>query len=283
MKKTWLLIVIAILAVALVGAACTTTEEPAANPDDQTQTDDQTAVDDSWSKVEARGELILGLDDSFPPMGFRDENNEIVGFDIDLANAVGEYLGITVTAKPIEWSTMTMSLNTGEIDVAWNGTSITPERLEAIDFTEPYMNSTPIIVALADSELATKEDLAGVTVGIQAESSALESVEKETEVVESFAELKQYSTYVEAMTDLEIGRLDAVIIDSVAFYGDFQPNNPDAYKVLEGEFTPEQYAVGIKKGANALADKLNEALQAVKDSGEATEISMKWFGEDLVI
>ena len=111
----------------------------------------------------------------------------------------------------------------------------------------------------------------------------MESVEKETEVVESFAELKQYSTYVEAMTDLEIGRLDAVIIDSVAFYGDFQPNNPDAYKVLEGEFTPEQYAVGIKKGANALADKLNEALQAVKDSGEATEISMKWFGEDLVI
>lgn len=67
MKKTWLLIVIAILAVALVGAACTTTEEPAANPDDQTQTDDQTAVDDSWSKVEARGELILGLDDSSHP------------------------------------------------------------------------------------------------------------------------------------------------------------------------------------------------------------------------
>lgn len=279
MKKSWLLIAIAILAVALVGAACTNAEEPA-DPDTQEPTE---TVDDSWSKVEARGELILGLDDSFPPMGFRDENNEIVGFDIDLAEAVCDYLGITLTKKPIEWSTMTMSINTGEIDVAWNGTSITPERLEAIDFTDPYMNSTPIIVTLADSELATKDDLAGATVGIQAESSALESVEKEPEVVESFAELRQYSTYVEAMTDLEIGRIDAVIIDSVAFYGDFQPNNPDAYKVLEGEFTPEQYAVGIKKGANALADKLNEALQAVKDSGKATEISMKWFGEDLVI
>ena len=279
MKKSWLLIAIAILAVALVGAACTNAEEPA-DPDTQEPTE---TVDDSWSKVEARGELILGLDDSFPPMGFRDENNEIVGFDIDLAEAVCEYLGITLTKKPIEWSTMTMSINTGEIDVAWNGTSITPERLEAIDFTDPYMNSTPIIVTLADSELATKDDLAGATVGIQAESSALESVEKEPEVVESFAELRQYSTYVEAMTDLEIGRIDAVIIDSVAFYGDFQPNNPDAYKVLEGEFTPEQYAVGVKKGADALREKLNEALQAVKDSGKATEISMKWFGEDLVI
>lgn len=279
MKKSWLLIAIAILAVALVGAACTNAEEPA-DPDTQEPTE---TVDDSWSKVEARGELILGLDDSFPPMGFRDENNEIVGFDIDLAEAVCDYLGITLTKKPIEWSTMTMSINTGEIDVAWNGTSITPERLEAIDFTDPYMNSTPIIVTLADSELATKDDLAGATVGIQAESSALESVEKEPEVVESFAELRQYSTYVEAMTDLEIGRIDAVIIDSVAFYGDFQPNNPDAYKVLEGEFTPEQYAVGVKKGADALREKLNEALQAVKDSGKATEISMKWFGEDLVI
>ncbi len=279
MKKSWLLIAIAILAVALVGAACTNAEEPA-DPDTQEPTE---TVDDSWSKVEARGELILGLDDSFPPMGFRDENNEIVGFDIDLAEAVCEYLGITLTKKPIEWSTMTMSINTGEIDVAWNGTSITPERLEAIDFTDPYTNSTPIIVTLADSELATKDDLAGATVGIQAESSALESVEKEPEVVESFAELRQYSTYVEAMTDLEIGRIDAVIIDSVAFYGDFQPNNPDAYKVLEGEFTPEQYAVGVKKGADALREKLNEALQAVKDSGKATEISMKWFGEDLVI
>ena len=117
--------------------------------------DSGTAQDNSLQNVLDKGTLVLGLDDSFPPMGFRDENNEIVGFDIDLANAVGEYLGITVTAKPIEWSTMTMSLNTGEIDVAWNGTSITPERLEAIDFTEPYMNSTPIIVALADSELAT--------------------------------------------------------------------------------------------------------------------------------
>ena len=279
MKKTWLLVVIAILALALVGAACTANEDPADNLDEQNPTDDQTAVDDSWSKVEAAGELVLGLDDSFPPMGFRDENNEIVGFDIDLAEAVCEYLGITLTKKPIDWLTMSMSLNTGEIDVAWNGTSITPDRLEEIDFTEPYMNSTPIIVA----DLAAKEDLAGMTVGIQSGSSALESVKLETEVVESFAELREYSTYVEAMADLEIGRLDAVIIDSVAFYGDFQPNSPDTYKVLEGEFTPEQYAVGVKKGANALTEKLNEALQAVKDSGKATEISMKWFGEDLVV
>ena len=283
MKKTWLLVVIAILALALVGAACTANEDPADNLDEQNPTDDQTAVDDSWSKVEAAGELVLGLDDSFPPMGFRDENNEIVGFDIDLAEAVCEYLGITLTKKPIDWLTMSMSLNTGEIDVAWNGTSITPDRLEEIDFTEPYMNSTPIIVALTDSDLAAKEDLAGMTVGIQSGSSALESVKLETEVVESFAELREYSTYVEAMADLGIGRLDAVIIDSVAFYGDFQPNSPDTYKVLEGEFTPEQYAVGVKKGAKALTEKLNEALQAVKDSGKATEISMKWFGEDLVV
>ena len=75
MKKTWLLVVIAILALALVGAACTANEDPADNLDEQNPTDDQTAVDDSWSKVEAAGELVLGLDDSFPPMGFRDENN----------------------------------------------------------------------------------------------------------------------------------------------------------------------------------------------------------------
>ena len=100
--------------------------------------DSGTAQDNSLQNVLDKGTLVLGLDDSFPPMGFRDENNNIVGFDIDVATEVANRMGVELKLQPIEWSTKEMELNTGSVDCLWNGLSIDDERKQAMDLSEPY-------------------------------------------------------------------------------------------------------------------------------------------------
>lgn len=95
--------------------------------------------------------LVIGIDDKFAPMGFRDENNEIVGFDIDYAKAAAEKMGKEVTFQPIDWSAKESELNSGRIDMIWNGYTITDERKEKVLFTKPYLENSQVVVVLADS------------------------------------------------------------------------------------------------------------------------------------
>ena len=99
------------------------------------------AEDESLAKIKEKGTLILGLDDSFPPMGFRDENNEIVGFDIDLAKEVASRLGVELKLQPIDWAAKEMELSSGNIDCIWNGMSDTPERQESMAMSKDYLNN----------------------------------------------------------------------------------------------------------------------------------------------
>jgi len=297
MKKLLLLLAISVMLVFVV-AACTTTPPPApTTPPPATTTPDTTtppatttpdtttpaATDDSWQKIQAKGYFVLGLDDSFPPMGFRDENNEIVGFDIDMAKAAAQYLGVDVQLKPVIWDTVILSLTSGDIDCIWNGMSVTPQRLESINVSDPYIRSSQIIVTLAGSALHTKADLAGKDVGTQMGSSTLDALNADPDTLNSFKELHQYSTFTEAMMDLENKRLDAVVIDSIAFYGDFNVKSPGKYQVMDENFGTEDMAIGVRKEDNTWREKLNEAMQALKDNGTAAQISDKWFGDNIVI
>lgn len=258
--------------------------ETAQAPETEPPATEEPAADDSWTRIQAQGYFVLGLDDSFPPMGYRDDNNEIVGFDIDMARAVAEYLGVEVELKPVIWDTVIMSLTSGEIDCIWNGMSVTPARLEQIDISTPYVNSDQIIVALADrGDINSKADLAGKIVGTQMGSSTLNALDTDPETRDSFGELKQYSTFTEAVRDLENKRVDALVIDGIAFYGDFNVKKPDAYKVLDENFGTEEMAIGVRKEDDAWTEKLNEAFAALRENGKAEEISKKWFGADILI
>lgn len=287
MKK--LLVVLLALMLVFAFAACAAdqpvdeTVPDETTPEDQGDTDANAEADDSWTRIQEQGYFILGLDDAFPPMGFRDENNEIVGFDIDMAKAVAEYLGVEVELKPVVWSTVILSLTSGEIDCIWNGMSITEERLAEIDVTDPYVNSDQIVVVPAGSDIAGFADLAGKKVGTQMGSSTIDALNTQPEVKDSFGELKEYDTFTSAMMDLDAGRLDAVAIDGIAFYGDFNVKSPGAYEVLEETFASEQMAIGVRQEDDAWTDKLNEAMNELKANGTAAEISTKWFGEDIVI
>ncbi len=139
----------------------------------------------------AKKKIVVGLDDHFPPMGFRDDKNNIVGFDVDMAKEAAKRLGMEVEFKPIDWNSKEAELNGKRIDVLWNGLTITEKRRENILFTNAYMENKQIIVVPANSPLKTKADLAGKVVGVQDGSSSVEAVEKEAAVAKSFTELKK--------------------------------------------------------------------------------------------
>lgn len=226
-------------------------------------------------------ELIVGIDDAFAPMGFRDENNEIVGFDIDLAKAAGEKMGREVVIQPIDWSSKESELSSGRIDLIWNGYTITEERAKKVLLTKPYLANNQVIVTLKDSEIEKLDDLKGKEIGIQAQSSAVDAW-NEAPVSKEVAGLHEYKTNDLALMDLENNRVDAVVIDEVVVNYKMTKKQ-DTFKVLDEKLAPEEYAVGVAKDNEELLNELQTAIDALIADGTAGEISEKWFGEDKVL
>ena len=173
-----------------------------------------TAEDKSLEAVKAKGKFIVGLDDSYPPMGFRDDKNEIVGFDIDLAREVAKRMGVAVEFQPIDWDSKELELNAGKIDCIWNGMTITDERVQSMFFTKPYIANQQIIIVPASSGITGKAQLEGKIVGLQKGSSSLEALTADP-VGEKVKEIIEYPDNVSAYMDLQAGRIDVFVVDSV--------------------------------------------------------------------
>ena len=148
--------------------------------------------------------IVVGIDDTFAPMGFRDEEGNIVGFDIDLANAVGEKLGMTMEFKVIDWDAKEIELKAGTVDCLWNGLSVTPERMEAMAFSNKYLNNKIVLMSLADSgiDVTSGEELADLKIGTQVDSSALQMLEADPAYDSFAANITEYDTYDLAIMDL---------------------------------------------------------------------------------
>lgn len=231
-------------------------------------------------KGETQAEFVIGLDDSFPPMGFRDENNEIVGFDIDLAREVAKKLNMKLVIQPIDWASKELELNNGKISCIWNGLSVSPAREEAMTLSKPYIANKMIIITKLDSPLELKADLSGKTVGLQTGSTAVAALEKDP--ISKQVEQATYENNVLALQDLDIGRIDAVIMDEVvARY--MLTKKPNTYKVLNDSFNAEFYAIAFKKGNVELKDKVEKAISELIAKGKAAEISKKWFNDDIIV
>ena len=255
-----------------------------ANNDNDTETENE-VEDDSWEYVENNGKLILGLDDSFPPMGFRDDNDNIVGFDIDLAEAVSKNLGVELVIQPIEWSAKEQELATKNIDCIWNGFSITDDRLANLTMSIPYMENTIAMVVVNGSDIKTKEDMAGKNLAVQGGSSAEETLNSDvnTEFRESLGEVNgSFKDYVTALMDLETGNSDAVLMDSVVANYMINEAGKD-FVVLDDNLVAEEYAIGFRKGEEKLADAVNKALRELKADGTVERIAKDWFGSDTTI
>jgi polar amino acid transport system substrate-binding protein len=235
------------------------------------------------TKTPEQKKIVIGLDDNFPPMGFRDEQNNIVGFDVDMAKEAAKRLGIEVEFKPIDWSSKEAELNGKRVDALWNGMNITEDRKKNMLFSEPYMNAKQLIFLPKDSTVKGLDDLKGKVVGLQNTSTADEIIEANKELKASFKEVRKYSDCIEAFMDLQTGRVDAVITDET-FGKYFMSKNPDKYIVLDkviGEVGI--LGIGFRKDDQGLRDKVQKVLNEMKADGTSAKISQKWFGADLII
>ncbi len=236
---------------------------------------------DSASEVTT---LVVGLDDTFAPMGFRDEEGNLVGFDIDLATAVAEELGMEVEFRPIDWDAKEIEIEAGTINCLWNGFSLTPERQESFALSHKYLNNKIVLMALADSgiDVTSGEDLADLRIGTQVDSSALQMLQAD-DAYESFADnITEYDTYDLAIMDLKAGRVDVIAVDQVL--GEYTNNNLGGDMVeCTYDLGDDFYVIGFAKENTELRDKVNEALETLVENGVAAEISEKWFGRDIVI
>ncbi|WP_371323623.1 amino acid ABC transporter substrate-binding protein [Dechloromonas sp. ZY10] len=262
MKKTFSLLALALVA-GLSLTACGKKEEAPA-----------TAAPAPASKI------VVGLDDNFPPMGFRDAKGNLVGFDIDLAREAAKRLGAEVEFKPIDWNAKEAELGGKRVDVLWNGLTITEPRKEKIAFTAPYLENRQIVIVAANSPVKAKADLAGKVVGVQEGSSAVEAIDKDA-AGKTLKELKKFGDNVTALMDLSTGRLDALVVDEVVgrYY---TAKKPGEYVILDEHFGTEEYGVGVRKDDAELLGKIQKAMDEMKKDGAAARISTEWFGKNIV-
>ena len=240
--------------------------------------------DDSLQKIKDKGQLVLGLDDSFPPMGFRDTDNNIVGYDIDLAKEVAERMGVELVITPVDWDYKETELNDGNVDCLWNGMSVDDERKEKMNLSEPYMENRQVVVVLADSGINTLADLAGKSVILQAGSTAVGALDSKEDVKSTLREVTEVPDNVQAMMELGQGTGDAVVMDEVvARYYISKSDNPDQFKVLDEALSDELYAVGFRKADQSLRDEVQKILGEMKADGTLKTITEKWFGSDISI
>jgi polar amino acid transport system substrate-binding protein len=250
----------------------------------QTTTTNDTAEDTSLEDIKAKGYFTLGLDADFAPMGFTDENGDIVGFDIDLANAAAEKMGIEVKAVPIDWDSKSMELSSGNIDVIWNGFSISDERKKEVLFTDPYLTTGQVIVVPADSDIKTKADLAGKKVALQDGSTSEEALVADTATYESIGEenVSKFKENTSVLMEVEAGRADAAVIDEVYVrYYLAKEGMLDKFTVLDEQLEPEDYGVGGRLSDVSFINALNDAINECIEDGTASEIAVKWFGTDV--
>lgn len=271
----WLLTLVLIASVGIFAAAC--------GGDKSDSDDGSTAAETSLQDIKDAGKLVLGCDDAFPPMGFVDESGELVGFDIELARAVAERLGVELEVRPIDWKTKELELENKNIDVIWNGYTITAERDRQVEFTKPYLRNEQMLVVRVDSGIQSKEDLAGKVVGVQMDSAAEALVTEDTAFNDSLQELRAYDNYQQALIDLKSSdRIDAVGVD-IILINYVMVQEPGVYRVLSDSLGEEYFGIGCRKGSISLREAIDEALDAMQKDGTTDEITAKWFGDNIVV
>lgn len=257
-------------ALALVGCGGSSDKATAASTSAATSA--SAAADDTSADITT---LTVGFDQAYPPYGFVGDDGQFTGFDLDLAAEVCKRNNWEVKDEPIEWDAKDTLLNSGAITCIWNGFTM-EGRENGYSFSAPYMLNGQVVVVKKDSGINSLADLAGKTVITQTDSAAQEVLEGDkANVAATFATLDTIGDYNTAFMQLESGAVDAVACDlSISQYQ--ISAKPDAYKQLDEALSTEHYAVGFKKGSQALADKVTETLKAMDADGFVKQLCDKY-------
>ena len=225
--------------------------------------------------------FVVGFDAEFPPMGFIADDGSYTGFDLDLAEEVANRLGYEFVAQPISWDAKDQELKSGNIDCIWNGFTISG-REDQYTWTEAYMENDQVVVVRSDSDIATLDDLADKVVAVQKDSSGLAALEENPELTDTFADLIEVDSYLNAMMELESGAVDAIVMDEIVARYEIQTSGKD-FKVLDEAVASEEYGVGFALGNEELRDEVQATLEEMAADGTLAKISEEWFGADVTI
>ena len=244
---------------------------------DDAPASDATADEAGTGAVDT-GTLIVGFDASYPPYGYRDDDGEYTGFDLELAQEVASRNDWEVQLEPIDWDAKDTLLGSGAINCIWNGFTM-EGREDDYAFSEPYMLNAQVIVARAGSGIEDFDGLAGKAVITQVDSAAYNVLAGEdaaqADLTATFASLETIGDYNTAFMQLESGAVDAVACDlSIAAYQ--LAAKPDAYVQLDESLSEEHYAVGFKLGDDATAETVTETLRAMDEEGFVEELCEKY-------
>ena len=253
--------------------------------DADTSAKKETKTEDSKDKENSDKQFIVGFDAEYPPYGYKDDNGEYVGFDLDLAQEVCARNGGELLKQPIDWDSKDMELNSGSIDCIWNGFTMTG-REDDYTWSKPYVDNSIVVVVKEGSGIEKKEDLAGKVVAVQADSSGLaaltdeEDNEENLKLAASFSDLQQVADYNTAFMNLEAGAVDAIVVDiGVA---DYQLESRTGFAMLDDKIRTEQYAVGFKLGNEELRDQVQSTLDEMVKDGTFDDVAKKWDLSDMV-
>ena len=259
MKKLIALMMAALMLFAVAGCAQQTQKEAADN-----QTGQQT------QKKEV---LVMGTNAEFPPFEYK-ENNEIVGFDIEIAKIIAEELGMELKIEDMVFDGLLPALQSGKVDFVIAGMTVDEERKKNVDFSESYFNASQVIIVKKEgSAVKSKDDLSGKKVGVQIGTTGdayLTENHPDVEVV-------RFQKGADAIMELKNGKCDAVVIDANPAKV-FVEKNSDL-TLLEEQLTEEEYAIAVKKGSELKA-QIDEILQKIKSDGRYDEIYAKYFPEE---
>lgn len=232
----------------------------------------------SLEEIRQRGTLIIGLEGTYPPFNYQDESGNLVGFEVDLAKAIAEKLGLAPEFQPTKWDGLLAALQSGRVDVVINQVTVTDERTQTFDFTEPYTVSGIQIIATPATAAQIKgpEDLAGRPVGVVLGTTYEEWLRENV----PDADIRTYDDDPTRNQDLRAGRIDAILNDRLIVASLLEQFQGQIVAVGEPFATQEQ-AIAVAKGREDLLDSLNQALSELRQEGKLAEISTKWFGADV--
>lgn len=260
MKKILLL---SLLLVVLVGCASQSAQE---------------GEDISLQYILDQGVMIIGYTE-YPPLGFK-EDGVVMGFDIDVAKEVAKRLGVEAEFVYIDWDSKNFELNAKNIDMIWNGFTITEARREEVLFSKPYFDNRIVILSKDDLAVDTIADLAGLKVGVELTSSGQIALEK-NDIFDKLDEMVKYTTITEAILDLRAGGIDAIVADEI-FARYAISKETQSYVIASEVFQCENYGIGFRLNDFLLQEKVDEILDEMAQDGSALLISKKWFNEDLL-
>ncbi|EYR63502.1 polar amino acid ABC transporter substrate-binding protein [Actinotalea ferrariae CF5-4] len=257
-------------AVALAAAGCSAADDDApATPGAEGDT--------SWSDVQEAGVLVVGTEGTYRPFSFHEDGSgDLVGYDVEVIEAVAEELGVDIEFEETQWDAIFAGLEAGRFDVVANQVSITPEREEAYTFTEPYTVSNGVIVVRADDDSIDSFASLDGKVTAQSLTSNWHALAEE-----SGAQIEAVEGWAQAVALVEQERVDATINDELTFLDYAQTADASGLKVAAETEEQSFSAFALADGSDALARAIDEALATLAEDGTLAEISVKYFGADV--